>query len=90
MSARVLPSYLSALLYTYQTLRTHRTPTEKLLKILKCSLKSFGEHSFSFNAPSVSSSHKTTVEAPVKDHLRRDEVPHVDTIYTYKNITDTC
>ena len=48
-----LPSYLSAFLCTYQTSRTLRSSSEKLLKIPKRNLKSVGERSFSAIAPSV-------------------------------------
>ena len=48
-----LPSYLSASLCTYQTSRIFRSSNEKLLKIPKHSLKSVGDHSFSFIAPTV-------------------------------------
>uniref|UniRef100_UPI0025D76A15 hypothetical protein n=1 Tax=Thiolapillus sp. TaxID=2017437 RepID=UPI0025D76A15 len=48
-----LPSYLSASLCTYQTSRTLRSSNEKLLKIPKRSLKSVGDRSFSFIAPTV-------------------------------------
>lgn len=43
-----LPSCLSALLCTFQTLRTLWSSCEKLLKIQKYDLKSFGEYLFSF------------------------------------------
>ena len=45
--------YISASLSTHQTSRTRRSSSEKLLKIQKHILKSFGERSFSFVAPSV-------------------------------------
>ena len=48
-----LPSYLSASLCTYQTSRTLRSSIEKLLKIPKRKLKSVGDHSVSFIAPTV-------------------------------------
>ena len=48
-----LPSYLSASLCTYQTSRTLRSSSEKLLKIRKRNLKSVGNRSFSFIAPTV-------------------------------------
>ncbi|MGB5557614.1 MAG: reverse transcriptase family protein, partial [Paracoccaceae bacterium] len=48
-----LPVYLSASLCTYQPSRSLRSANEKLLKIPKRSTKSFGERSFSFNAPSI-------------------------------------
>ena len=48
-----LPSYLSASLCTYQTSRIFRSSNEKLLKIPKHSLKSVGDHSFSFITPTV-------------------------------------
>ena len=48
-----LPSYLSACLCTYQTSRTLQSSNEELLKIPKRSLKSVGERSFGFIAPTV-------------------------------------
>ena len=48
-----LPSYLSASLCTYETSRTPRSSNEKLLKIPKRNLKSVGDRSFSFIAPTV-------------------------------------
>ena len=53
ISDSTVPSYLSASLCTYQTPRTLPSSSEKLLKISKRNLKSFGEFSFSFIAPSV-------------------------------------
>ena len=48
-----LPSYLSASLCTYQTSRTLRSSNEKLLKIPKRNLRSVGDRSFCFIAPTV-------------------------------------
>ena len=48
-----LPLYLSSSLCTYEPSRCLRSSKEKLLKIPKGNLKSFGECSFSFMAPSV-------------------------------------
>ena len=48
-----LPRYLSDSLYTYQTSRTLRSSSEKLLKLPKRNTKSFGERSFSFQAPLI-------------------------------------
>ena len=48
-----LPSYLSASLCMYQTLRTLRSLNEKLLKIPKRNLKSVGDRSLSIIAPTV-------------------------------------
>ena len=48
-----LPPYLFSSLCTYEPSRSLRSYKEKLLKIPKRNLKSFGEHSFSFMAPSV-------------------------------------
>ena len=48
-----LPSYLSTALCTYQPSRILRSSCEKLLKIPKRNMKSVGERSFSFTAPSV-------------------------------------
>ena len=50
---RKLPSYVSASLCADQTSRTLLSSNKKLLKIPKRCLKSFGERSFSFIAPSV-------------------------------------
>ena len=46
-----LPTYLSASLTTYQPSRTLRSASEKLLKVPKRNLKSFGQRSFSYLAP---------------------------------------
>ena len=48
-----LPPYLSSSLCTYEQSRSLRSSEEKLLKIPKRNLKSFGERSLSFMAPSV-------------------------------------
>ena len=48
-----LPPYLSSSLCAYEPSRSLRSYKEKLLKIPKRNLKSFGEHSFGFMAPSV-------------------------------------
>ena len=48
-----LPSYLSAVLYTYQPSRSLRSSSDKLLKIPRVNLKSAGERSFHFTAPAV-------------------------------------
>ena len=48
-----LPLYLSSSLCTYEPSRSLRSSKEKLLKIPKQNLKSFGERSFSFVAPTV-------------------------------------
>ena len=48
-----LPPYLSSPLCTYEPSRSLRSSKEKLLKIPKRNVKSFGERSFSFTAPSV-------------------------------------
>ena len=45
-----LPPYLSSSLCTYEPSRSLRSSNEKLLKILKRNLKSFGQRSFSFIA----------------------------------------
>ena len=50
---RSLPPYLSPFLCTYEPSRSLRSSKEKLLKIPKRNLKSFGELSFSFMVPSV-------------------------------------
>ena len=48
-----LPPYRSASLCTYEPSRSLRSSNEKLLKIPKRNLKSFGQRSFSFMAPSL-------------------------------------
>ena len=48
-----LPSYLSGVLHTYQPSRSLRSCSEKLLKVPKRTLKTAGERSFSFLAPTV-------------------------------------
>ena len=48
-----LPPYLSSSLCTYEPSRSLRSSNEKLLKIPKRNLKSFGRRSFSFMAPSL-------------------------------------
>ena len=48
-----LPPYLSSSLCTYEPSRSLRSSNEKLLKIPKRNLKSFGQRSFSFLAPSL-------------------------------------
>ena len=48
-----LPQCLSSCLCTYEPSRTLWSSHEKLLKIPKCNLKTFGQHSFSFFAPTV-------------------------------------
>ena len=48
-----LPPYLSSSLCTYEPSRSLRFSNEKLLKIPKQNLKSFGQRSFSFMAPSL-------------------------------------
>ena len=48
-----LPRYLSDSLCTYQTSRTLRSSNEKLLKLPRRKTKSFGERSFSFQAPQI-------------------------------------
>ncbi len=48
-----LPPYLSSSLCTYQPSRSLRSSTERLLKIPKTNLKTFGERSFGYTAPTV-------------------------------------
>ena len=48
-----LPLYLSSSLCTYEPSRSLRSSNEKLLKIPKRNLKSFGQRYFSFMAPSL-------------------------------------
>ena len=50
---RVFTSYLSSSLCTYEPSRSIPSSNEKLLKIPKRNLKSFGQRSFSFMAPSL-------------------------------------
>ena len=56
-----LPAYLSSVLHTYQPSRSLRSSSEKLLKVPKRTLKSAGERSFSFLAPSVWNSLPATI-----------------------------
>ena len=56
-----LPPYLSSSLCTYEPSRSLRSSNEKLLKIPKRNLKSFGQRSFSFMAPSLWNSLPTTL-----------------------------
>ena len=48
-----LPTYLSGVLYTYHPSRSLRSSNERLLKVPKRALKTVGERSFSFLAPSI-------------------------------------
>ena len=48
-----LPPYLSSSFCTYQPSRSFRSSTERLLKIPKSYLKTFGERSFGYIAPTV-------------------------------------
>ena len=48
-----LPAYLSQSLFTYQTSRTLRSSSEKLLKVQRTNLKSAGDRSFSPAASKV-------------------------------------
>ena len=48
-----LPAYLSNVLVTYQPSRSLRSSNEKLLKIPQLNLKTVGERSFRFLAPSI-------------------------------------
>ena len=48
-----LPSYLSDILCVYQPSRSLRSSNERLLKVPKRTLKTVGERSFSFLAPTV-------------------------------------
>ena len=48
-----LPPYLSSTLKTYQPSRSLRLNDEKLLKVPRMNLKSFGYRSFSYQAPTV-------------------------------------
>ena len=49
----ILPPYLSSSLCTYQPSRSLRSSTERLLKIPKTNLRTFGERSFGYIAPTV-------------------------------------
>ena len=49
----ILPPYLSSSLCTYEQSCSLQSCNEKLLKIPKRNLKSFGQHSFSFMVPSL-------------------------------------
>lgn len=56
-----LPPYLSDALCTYQPSRSLRSSVERLLKIPKCNLKTAGNRSFSFVAPSIWNSLPTSL-----------------------------
>ena len=70
-----LPPYLSSSLCTYEPSRSLRSSNEKLLKIPKRKLKSFGHRSFSFMAPSLWNSLPATLRnvptlSQFKSHLK--------------------
>ena len=70
-----LPPYLSSSLCTYEPSRSLRSSNEKLLKIPKRKLKSFGQRSFSFMAPSLWNSLPATLGnvptlSQFKSHLK--------------------
>ena len=74
-----LPPYLSSLC-TYQPSRSLRSSTERLLKLRKTNLKTFGERSFGYIAPTVwnslpadlrASPSLPTFKASLKTHLFR-------------------
>ena len=74
-----LPPYLSSSLCTYQPSRSLRSSTERLLKIPKTNLKTFGERSFGYIAPTVwnsppASPSLPTVKADLKTHVFRHAV----------------
>ena len=75
-----LPPYLSSSLCTCQPSRSLRSSTERLLKIPKTNLKTFGERSFGYIAPTVwnslpadlrASPSLPTFKAKLKTHLFR-------------------
>ena len=66
-----LPPYLSSSLCTYEPSRSLRSSNEKLLKIPKRKLKSFGQRSFSFMALSLWNSLPATLRnVPTLSHFR--------------------
>ena len=67
-----LPLYLSSVLHTYQPPRILRSSSEKLLKIPRVNLKSTGERSFHFAAPTVcgTRSQATSVTSPISRSSR--------------------
>ena len=66
-----LPPYFSSSLCTYEPSRFLRSSNEKLLKIPKRNLKSFGQRSFSFMAPSPWNSLPATLRnAPTLSQFR--------------------
>ena len=72
---RSLPPYLSSFLCTYEPFRCLRSTNEKLLKIPKRKLKSFGQRSFNFMAPSFWNSLPATLRnvptlSQFKSHLK--------------------
>ena len=75
-----LPPYLSSSHCTYQLWRSFRSSTKRQLKIPKTNLKTFGEHSFGYIAPTVWNSLPAdlkafpslpTFKANLKTHLFR-------------------
>ena len=80
-----LPPYLSSVLHTYQPPRVLRSSSEKLLKIPRVNLKSAGERSFHFAAPTVWNSLPSSIrnianfsqfKAHLKTHLFRQAFPN--------------
>ena len=70
-----LPPYLSSSLCTYESSRSLRSSNEKLLKIPKRKLRSFGQRSFSFIAPFLWNSLPETLRnvltlSKFKSHLK--------------------
>jgi len=70
-----LPSYLSGSLFIYQPSRSLRSSDEKLLKVPRRNLKSLGDCSFSFLAPTVWNSLPTPLRnkpsfSQFKSHLK--------------------
>ena len=80
-----LPPYLSSVLHIYQPPRVLRSSSEKLLKIPRVNLKSAGERSFHFAAPTVWNSLPSSLrnitnflqfKAHLKTHLFRQAFPN--------------
>ena len=79
-----LPKYLSDSLHTYQSSRSLRSSSEKLLIVPKRNLKTVGERSFSFLAPTIWNSLPATIRnlpdlekfrSHLKTHLFKEAFP---------------
>ena len=90
-----LPTYLSAMLCTYEPARSLRSSTERLLKSPRVNLKSAGERSFHFAAPAVWNSlpnslpktHSFHTLIPPNTHPRPPQ--HTQTQLLHSNLINT-